>query len=588
VSSPMIVSRPQGTYMAQMHKALLWLVSQMKSANFTPNNVFYAVYDNVGSYTYPIVGVRERNISLDLAPLAKGLNITIARLESEASTDPQVLLYLKSLYTELLSHEKVNIYDKVDSNLNVRTTHDRKAVTIFYDNDSSVINALDKIKNNESITSQPFTGDEVLSNVFMSLVRDKITGNLEVWNDWTFDDGTDATILKRFISRITSNKWLTRELKFLFGIRGINLMGTLVGPDHASFNYPLLNPRIIERGRFSISQLRIDKLILKRIGSNLVVTDYEYKYIEHHLLGTLVYNDTNNNGMMDIGVKNATIGNYNIAYPTIGDEAKFRFDMKAIGSRVYKRPTTTNNVLEFGSNFTNVQGLLQPIGKNQDISVLNSTEEIHTIDEVSTLFHFSVDNSDGSVALKFDYVIGEWDNAAELQGLSLNQMMSSTIVDGKRQKLFNWRTENGSEITDENANSTKVSRFRFADAQELFGEVRLDDIPYYWGDDAVEVNAVGQLIPMNLIDVMYGSISSEGDMVRSIKGTTERKTFLYSVSYPKWDGLRIVHDPAYVVSGGEGGSIDEGTGVIPGFEYTAVIFSLPLIALANIYRRKRR
>ncbi|MHA1975070.1 MAG: hypothetical protein ACTSW1_18945, partial [Candidatus Hodarchaeales archaeon] len=239
-------------------------------------------------------------------------------------------------------------------------------------------------------------------------------------------------------------------------------------------------------------------------------------------------------------------------------------------------------------NFTNVEGLLQPIGKNQDISILNNTEEIHTIDEVSTLFHFSVDNSDGSVALKFDYVIGEWDNADELQGLSLNQMLSTTVVDAKRKKVFNWKAENGSEITNENANSSKVSKFRFADAQELFGEVRLDDIPYYWGDNATEVNAVGELIPMNLIDVVYGSISSEGDAVRAIKGTTQRKTFLYSVSYPKWDGLRIVHDPAYVVSGGEGGSSDDGTGVIPGFEYTAVLFALPLIALVNVYRRKRR
>ena len=583
--TPIQIARPQGTQMSQIHKALLWLIANMQSANFTPDNVYYGVYNSIGSYSYPVIGVRERNISVDLKPLVYGLNITIARLQNDLETDPTVLAYLNTLRAELLVHQYITIYDKIDSNLLVKANHDRKAITILYDNDTSVIQGIEKIKNNESIRTQLFTGDEILSNIYLSLVRDEVTGSLEVINQWKFEDGSDASTLKGFINRLTSNKWLTQELKFLFGIRGINLMQSLLGPDSAMFNYQL--PRVIERNTFEISQLRIDKLTLRKVGSNLLVQEYDYKYIEHHFLGTLVYNDTNNNGMMDIGVKNAAIGSYNVAYPTIGDEAKFRFDMEDIGERIYSLPVTTNNILEFGSNYTDVKGILQPLTTNQDLSLLNQSSNLHTIDEVSTLFHFSVNNNEGSASLKFDYVIGEWDSASELKGLGLNQLMASTVVDAKKGRLFQWRLENDSILSDENANATKVSRFRFADSVEMFGEIRLDDIPYYWGDSQIEVNAVGQLIPMNLIELTYGHISSQADMIRGFRGTTDRKTFLYSVSYPKWDGLRIVHDPAYVVSGGEGAASD-GTGIIPGFEFTTVLFAIPVLILMETYRRKRR
>ncbi|WP_455139619.1 hypothetical protein [Candidatus Hodarchaeum mangrovi] len=585
--TPIQIARPQGTQMMQMHKALLWLVANMQSANFTPDNVYYGVYNSVGSYSYPVIGVRERNITLDLRPLIYGLNTTIARLENDVKTDPTVLTYLNTLRAELLVHQSINIYDKIDSNILVEAVHDRKAVTIFYDKDTSVIQGIAKIKNNESISTQLFTGDEILSNIYLSLVRDKVSGSLEVINQWQFEDGSDASLLKGFIKRLTSNKWLTQELKFLFNIRGINVLQSLLAPDYALFNYPLVNPRVIERNSFEISQLRIDELTLQKVGSNLLVQEYDYKYIEHHLVGTLVYNDTNNNGMMDIGVQNATIGPYNVAYPTIGDEAKFRFDMKDIGERIYSRPVTTNNILEFGSNYTDVKGILQPLSANQDLSLLNQSSELHTIDEVSTLFHFSVNNDEGSISLKFDYVIGEWDSASELQGLGLNQLMASTVVDAKKERFFQWRVENDSIISDENANATKVSRFRFVDSEELFGEIRLDDIPYFWDVSQIEVNAVGQLIPMNLIELTYGHISSQADMIRVFRGTTDRKTFLYSVSYPKWDGLRIVHDPAYVVTGGEGATSD-GTGIIPGFEFTTIFFAIPTFIIIDIYRRKRR
>ena len=223
---------------------------------------------------------------------------------------------------------------------------------------------------------------------------------------------------------------------------------------------------------------------------------------------------------------------------------------------------------------------------NQDFSLFNvSTDNLHNVAEVSTLFHFEVDNDEGSIALKFDYVIGEWDSSPELVGLGLNQLMATTVVDAHQMKTIQWRDENNAELEETFENASRISRFRFADSTSQFAEVRLDDIPYLW-DQTEMVNATGQLIPMNLIDVAYGVISSEADLIRSMRGSTSRKTFLYSISYPKWDGLEIVHDPTYAVVSGEANETTDTGGIVPGFEFASLFLALPLIAV--IMRRKRR
>ena len=582
--TPLPVDRPVGIMQDQMHSILLGLVRGMESANFTPDNVYYGVYNNVGTYSYNLTRATERNFSLNLDYLRNALTLSLIRLNNEATPDDSAISFLSNLLLELESRTYVNIYHKVDSDLTITTSHDRKAVTILYDNDRSVIDSIEVILNNESVQSQPFTGDEVLTNIFMSLVRDEVTGKYEVWNEWTYDDGTDSVLLKRFIERLTSREWLTRELQYFFKLPAVNILRAMAGPAYYNFLAPTFDPEVLERSTFSISQLKIDTLDLARVGSGLIIQEYDYTYLEHHLLGNLVYNDTNSNGYMDIGVKTLPVGLESVAYPSVGEEALYRFDMTSIANRDYNRPVTSDNVLEFGSSFTDVQGYLQPLENNQDLSLFNaSTGKLHTINEVATQFHFEVDNDIGEATLKFDYLIGEWDNSAELQGLSLNQLMASTVVDAQNKKTIQWRNELNSTLNEEFENSSRISRFRFADTTSEFAEIRLDDIPYYW-DQTEFVNAKGQLIPMNLINVAYGVISSEADLIRSMSGSTTRKTFLYSVSYPKWDGKEILHDPAYSVLTGTASEADDNGAPIPGFELISLLFAIPIV---YALRRKR-
>ena len=259
--SPIGVARPDGPMMQILHNGFLKMIQDMDSANFTPDNVYYGVYDNVGSYKYPIAGNNERNITINLGVLKDLLNSTINHLQ-DISANPTDLAYLNSVYAEIELHSQINLYNRVEANLNVNSSQDRKAVTILYDKDRSVIEAFDTIKENGTITTQPFTGDEVFTNVLMSLAKDEITGMYEEWNQWKYENGVNATQLLDFVKRLSRNRYMVNALNLIYRNQAMNIMLTMLGPDYIYED----SARTIERGRFSVSQLKINELNLQKIG----------------------------------------------------------------------------------------------------------------------------------------------------------------------------------------------------------------------------------------------------------------------------------------------------------------------------------
>ena len=129
----------------------------------------------------------------------------------------------------------------------------------------------------------------------MATVRDEVSGTYEVRNEWTYEDGSDGILLKKFIEQLSSREWLTRELSYFFKLPSVNILRSMVGPTYKMFSTPTNAPKVLERSTFSISQLKIDTLNLRELNNRLIIQEYDYTYLEHHLLGTLIYNDTNSN-----------------------------------------------------------------------------------------------------------------------------------------------------------------------------------------------------------------------------------------------------------------------------------------------------
>ena len=82
--------------------------------------------------------------------------------------------------------------------------------------------------------------------------------------------------------------------------------------------------------------------------------------------------------------------------------------------------------------------------------------------------------------------------------------------------------------------------------------IELDNIPYLWGNQQISKNAFGQTLPLLYGQYLFGTITAEAEIFHSMRAQTSQHTYLYSVSYPDFDGKAILHDPTYTMSSNVG------------------------------------
>ncbi len=488
-----------------------------------------------------------------------------------------ILPVLTTLEAELNGHTSLTItrHDLID--LDVTSTIDDHAVVIFWDHDGSVVNVLDDLKNNETTGSQPFSGDEVLHITYMTDESRTISGSIEIENTWEYEDESSAHTLYDY-------------LKLLFNERTAGLgLGNI--PVHR-FTY-FLGPRsevydgtYVEReARFGIAQLRINELMLRRTPQgHLYVSSSDFDFIEHHSLGNIIYNDTNGDGHLTLKMEKSPEG---VAYQANGSEALYRFRVVDFGDKTYQAPNTADNELNFGFDFSNVEGRLFPVDIDEDRSGFNSSYApiAEKIDQLAGLFHFTVDPMTGESHLKFDYILGNWNDTEPLEGLSFAHLMGSNFIKRSTERSVDEVvSDDDQEVDDSTIETKRISRFRYRYGGRLVADIRLDDIPYEW--NGTQQNAIGMLIPLRFAEMSFGRSSSNGAIITNMRGQVERRTYLYAISYPKWDGLAISHDPDYMVTSGvitSPSSSSEDSGKIAGFE-----LGLGLIGMVVLITMRKR
>ncbi len=515
----------------------------------------------------------------------------------------RVITFFDDLWMEIENRTSLSITLSYAVDAVVNVTAQASAAVILYDNDSSVVNAINKIKNNESVDSQPFTGDEVLTMVDQVLIQQEFDGFLETSSLWQYDDGSDAILLKHLVRILSRNRHYAENLARAMHIN-IDLFREFLGPRHRIINTSDLGHTVKNAyGRFNVAQLKIHNLTLIRTSTGrIAIKNFAFSYFEHRMLGTTLYNDTNENGRLDLGIVRIPnrFANGPQIIPIMSPEAAYRVDWSGVESVTYQKPETVSDDLSMGVTFNNVTARLVPLHIRPEQALFNTSEAVseQTIDNISIKFHFTIVPENATANLKFDYIIGNWSNKTVVEGLSLNQMFATAVIDSKG-GFRRMQMENQTEVDPDTSNTTRVRRFRFAEKTNIDAEIRLDDIPYTWnGTEAV--NATGELIPLHAGLRMFGKITQEGSTLMQMAIASKNQVYLYSISYPKFSGETISHDPTFSVvasspssSSGTGETSPESSsgtegngGAVPGFEVPALL--TVMLATSAIYLKKRR
>ncbi|MFQ5977619.1 MAG: hypothetical protein ACE5OZ_05775 [Candidatus Heimdallarchaeota archaeon] len=585
-----------GQLMQAMRDGFFNLLVNMKDANFSDGTVLYDYFEP--GISEPVTRTIDNSGSVEQTFDIQRLNLTITRLynEFQQRNNTEAMQFLEDVIEELDGHTSLTLSKIWDINIERTYELTSKIVVIFWDNDSSVIDHLEMLKNNEITEdrSQPFTGDEIFTVVRLALNRESFSGSRDISINWKYDDGSNATVLQQLVHRLSmpgNNFSGVRR-----GDANFHALRLWLGPQREHFASSVNGTKERFWASFDISQMRIRELLLgHRPGMGLFTKSFAFTYLEHHMLSTLVYNDTNGNGYMDLEMQTLPGGRVQVP---LSNETLYRLDLTGIGSQEYSKPVTANDVMSFGFSFGDVAGNFLPYDRDSDSTTINPVANdaiASTFDEFTVTMHFSTDAPKSAANLKFDYIIGELDNAVPMDGLSLSQNFVSTLINSDTVHRVNRiETEDDAEVEAEGNVTHHAHRIRFRAGDLDSAEIRMDDIPYTW-NAAEDINATGQLVPIALMGVMYGRAATQGEWIHLMRGQTTAKTFMYSISYPKWSGLSISHDPTYTLTSGtaaDSGSIDEEEssdaaedGFAPGFEFLLILMGLVSLP---ILRRSRR
>lgn len=578
----------------------------MQSAGFSTEDVLYTEFTTEDSFSRSLLPVLQ-NVSYTLNLTSFKTNLD-EYLSSNPDIGPRALAVLETVQSELEDQSSVDINRWIWIRPKKDVTIKNHFVITLWDNDTSVIDAIDKIRNNETLTDQPFTGDEIFTTVKMSRTSEQIYGTYNERSLWSYATDAPAIGLQAFVRYLYNHPAIAQVL-----VEELDME-----EDFGRLQYALGEARdmILTKAQarenthiaFSVSQMQVNELNLGLNNNGQVVTrDIGVTLVEHQSMGLTVFNDSNANGMMDLGMRTIQSdrpGLNGTVLPTRSNESLYRVDFVGASESTYTPVAKTTSVdeLTFAFEATDVNVKLNPIYQNRDVTVFSDDYVVggeQTIEEFGFTFRFQPNHTSGSADVKFDYTLGQWSNLTVLEGLSLNHMIVTGVKDFSGQnRVMRVETNNTNDEFNPEATAERSRSLKIRVGQSPLADVDLDAIPYLW-DGTDEVDAVGQTLPLMFVNLLFGQTTTEADIMRTVGGEATSAKYLYSVSYPKFSGKSIEHDPTYsMVAGVSGdtsntdpsdtetsGSVDE-TSAIPGYELVSLVLGL-FTTIVLVQRRRR-
>lgn len=299
------------------------------------------------------------------------------------------------------------------------------------------------------------------------------------------------------------------------------------------------------------------------LTSTWVSLTYEYA-------GLFVYNDTNDDGIMNINPENiweSEATHYFI--PVSVDTITFVTPGEAFGD--YNETgyliLPGNESVVFGVSYLGVNGTMFPFNGRSyyswygeevygsDFRTFDERPTDVSVSELSFRVHFQGNLTAQEITniayIKIDQHIGDWDvdlptgrEVLENRSLSINYYVHADTA-------MSWavRSPDGTEITNEDI--VEASKLELDIANVKFAEFIMGDI-YLWGKNLTAPrNVSSHTVPLGTFTVTYVDYNSP----TSVAGWTLKSSMYFlSIGFPDWDGYSIYEDPETIVYVGRKGA----------------------------------
>ncbi len=381
-----------------------------------------------------------------------------------------------------------------------------------------------------------------------------------------------------------------------------------------ALNYLMNDTAGTTTGSFSRFFYLIQQIWLKKFYVHFTFTPLKVEYnfdivsIRHLLFRVALYNDTDNDGLMDLSFNETANGFY---YP-YSSEAVCMFDLVKAADIVFGEPvideTPGNEKLSWNATIKNPTVRLYPYGQSAEIGMMLDGPVVPMED---TAFGFTFRpqtiGSGRTITLngliKVDQTFGAINGTEGLTGiykdLDLAVLYLSDVFELRIQDKinasapqFNATAYTGSGVpippTVNKTTSTTESLDFFIDTSRVAGLNLTSDKYSIDNEDPTNPThtANSAIIPWALykftIDQTGEAANQRGSVEWNLSAGVTYNTYFYEICYPDFNGSKLVHDPTYVIYGDV-----TYPGAIPGFELWTVGIGFFIACLVLLLKRKK-
>lgn len=368
------------------------------------------------------------------------------------------------------------------------------------------------------------------------------------------------------------------------------------------------------QGSYSNFFYLIQQIWLKKLFFSIeqgLKFDIDIVSVRHLLFRVALYNDTDGNGLMDVSF-NETNGNY---YP-YSTEAVSMLELVNASGIVFGEPmideTPGNQQIKWNATITNPFVRLNPYGQSPETGVLINAPVVPMGDS-SFGFTFRPQvlaplNGDKNTIylngiMKIDQTFGAMNGTDGLKGiyenLDLAMIYLSDIFElAVKNKISGSVPQtNATAQNDDNqpisVNITKTTSetesLNFFIGTNRVTGIDLAGAKYSIGNEDPSNpthNANGAIIPYGLyqhsIEQTGAALSQKVNIDWNISASVTHSTYIYQISYPEYNGSKIVHDPTYTILG-----TVTYPGGIPGFEFYGIFLGVSIVSCVVLFLKKK-
>jgi hypothetical protein len=327
--------------------------------------------------------------------------------------------------------------------------------------------------------------------------------------------------------------------------------------------------------------------------------------------GLLLFNDTNNDGVLNVGCTSGTLQSQELTHYFVLEDAKGISFTPPFPGDSGNRTLSVNDGVAWGLSLDKVNGTTYPtVVAGQDLAGLSwwwhdcygvyqtagnfSTVPSEVgISNLNFTAHFSIPNANltagavNQVRVKIDEAVGPWTLYDQPQNAIRNYSLAIAYLASSSMSQYSFQTKSGATVLSDNS-SVASDYYNVSSGTTKLADIQMGGTNYTWGKDGKNYTMHSSTTPMSAFQQMYSSYSMTGNGNATISSFSVVGTnYFMTSSFKRWGGYSVNSDPYFAVYSGYNAPPGSKNSSFTIVLVTAVASVVALVAAVVVVKRRR-